>query len=226
MGGEGIDKGIRHFASNTAALMLWKIGAVKVNLAEPFRLASGNYSPIYVDCRLAVSDPPLIDTFAMYARLVAAEAGGGFDVVAGGETAGIPFAAFASRSLSAPMAYIRKKTKDYGTKSRIEGIIPPGTEVLLVEDMITDGGSKLSFIDAIEEAGAKCSHCLVLFDREQGGAETLASRGVRLHSLTTLSVALSLSEYAGVLSADERAGVEEYLKNPEKWHADSGLEFK
>ena len=221
----GIDKGIRRFAHSTASLMLWKLGAIKINLDEPFKLAGGNYSPIYVDCRLAVSYPALVDLFCMYARHVGEESAWSIDAVAGGETAGIPFAAFISRELSLPMIYVRKKEKGHGTRSRIEGVLPEGASVLLVEDMITDGGSKLGFIDAIEEAGAKVEHCVVILDRGQGGDESLADRGVKLHSLTTLSIALSLSELAGALSKDEEAKVKKYLADPAAWHGERGYEY-
>ena len=84
-------------------------------------------------------------------------------MVAGGETAGIPFAAWMADRLMLPMAYIRKKPKGFGRNARIEGNIKEGQRVLLVEDLATDGGSKLSFVEGIRDAGAECAHCFVVF---------------------------------------------------------------
>ena len=86
-----------------------------------------------------------------------------FDVIAGGETAGIPFAALLAERLALPMAYVRKKPKGYGRNARIEGPMGEGDRVLLVEDLATDGGSKLSFVEAIRETGATCGHTAVIF---------------------------------------------------------------
>ena len=86
-----------------------------------------------------------------------------FDNIAGGETAGIPFAAMVAERLALPMTYVRKKPKGYGRNARIEGVMREGDRVLLVEDLATDGGSKLSFVDAIRETGATCAHTAVIF---------------------------------------------------------------
>ena len=146
-----------------AALVLWELGAVKVSSGEPFRLASGNSSPIYVNCRRLISEPGFMELFVAASRRLTRAMP---DVVAGGETAGIPFAAYLASAFSVPMVYVRKKAKGYGLASRVEGYLEAGAEVLLVEDLITDGGSKLGFLDAIAQAGAEISDVLVLFDRQ------------------------------------------------------------
>ncbi|NJL29343.1 MAG: hypothetical protein HC897_16380, partial [Thermoanaerobaculia bacterium] len=103
--------------------------------------------------------------------------------IAGGETAGIPFASYLAAALGLPLVYVRKKPKDYGIASRVEGRLERGARVVLVEDLITDGGSKLGFLDALAEVGGEVGHAVVLFDREQGGREMLAERGVALHAV-------------------------------------------
>ena len=103
-----------------------------------------------------------------------------FDNIAGGETAGIPFAALVAERLALPMTYVRKKPKGYGRNARIEGAMTEGQRVLLVEDLTTDGGSKLSFVDAIRETGATCGHTAVIFyydDLPRHGAEAGWPRG-------------------------------------------------
>jgi len=207
------------------ALQLWQLGAIKVNLAEPFRLVSGNYSPIYINCRLLISSPAFVDLFAEATRLIVEHRQVKFDVVAGGETAGIPFAAFVARAFGSPMIYVRKEVKGHGLASRIEGVLDAQARVLLVEDLITDAGSKLSFIQAIREAGAVVEDALVVFDRLQGGGEALATKGIRLHSVTDMTTALSVCQDAHYLAAPDLESVKQYLGNPQGWHEQRGLLF-
>lgn len=209
-----------------AALLLWRYEAVQVRPGEPFRLASGNASPLYVNCRRTISEPAFMDVFVAAARLICERAGVAPDVVAGGETAGIPYASYLAAALGRPLVYVRKKPKGYGTGSRVEGHLEPGSRVLLVEDLITDGGSKLGFLDALAEAGASVRHALVLFDRQQGGAATLAARGVALSSVTDLETTLRTGEEAGLLTAEARRSVDAYLNDPAAWHRERGLAYQ
>ena len=147
------------------ARALLEIKAVLFNAETPFMLASGLPSPTYVDCRKLISYPRirsgLMDFLTVTVmRNVGFEA---FDNIAGGETAGIPFAALVAERMALPMTYVRKKPKGYGRNARIEGVMTEGQRVLLVEDLTTDGGSKLSFVDAIRETGATCAHTAVIF---------------------------------------------------------------
>ncbi|MCB1056054.1 MAG: orotate phosphoribosyltransferase, partial [Acidobacteria bacterium] len=96
---------------SASALMLWRAGAVRVDLEEPFRLASGNRSPIYVNCRQVLSDPVFMGLFLACARCLLADRGVASDAVAGGETAGIPYAAYLAQGLDRSMLYVRKKPK-------------------------------------------------------------------------------------------------------------------
>ena len=209
-----------------AALYLWRLEAVRVQPDEPFRLASGNSSPIYVNCRRVISEPGFMQLFCAAATTICARRGLVVDAIAGGETAGIPFAAYLAQAMARPMAYVRKKAKGYGIASRVEGHLPPGARVLLVEDLITDGGSKLGFLDAVAEAGAEVSDVLVLFDRQQGGAELMKRRGVTLHAVADRATTLAAGTAAGVLSAEAVEVVEAYFRDPAEWHRARGLEFR
>ena len=127
---------------------LWDIQAVHFRPEDPFILASGLPSPTYIDCRKPISFPRIrsmmMDFMACTVmRNAGAEA---FDNIAGGETAGIPFGALMAERMGLPMTYVRKKPKGYGRGARIEGEMHEGQRVLLVEDLTTDGGSKLSFV--------------------------------------------------------------------------------
>jgi len=206
-----------------AALMFWEAEAVRVNLEQPFELASGNHSPIYINCRQVISEPAFMALFTAAATAVLERADCNFDGVAGGETAGIPFAAYLARDLGKRMLYVRKKAKGYGIASKVEGVVRPADRILLVEDLITDGGSKLGFLDALRDAHATVKEVLVLFDRQQGGASTLARHGARLHSITDLATVLAVAEEEGLLSSTDRKIVDTYCADPQGWHDDRGL---
>src|SRR6056297_2753511 len=171
------------------ARMLLEIEAVHFNAAEPFTLASGLPSPTYIDCRKLISFPRIRATLMDFLAVTVMRDAGleAFDNVAGGETAGIPFAALMAERMALPMTYVRKKPKGYGRNARIEGVMGEGDEVLLVEDLATDGGSKVGFVEAIRATGARCGHTAVIFsygifpDTEAG----LAAHGIALHSLCT-----------------------------------------
>ncbi|HCQ67420.1 MAG TPA: orotate phosphoribosyltransferase [Rhodobacteraceae bacterium] len=203
------------------ARMLLEIGAVNFRPEEPFILASGLPSPTYIDCRKLISYPRIRSTLMDFlAVTVMREAGfEAFDNIAGGETAGIPFAALVAERLALPMSYVRKKPKGYGRGARIEGDMNSGERVLLVEDLTTDGGSKLSFVDAIRETGATCGHTAVIFfygifpETEK----TLGDQGVELHHLCTWWDVLAEARASDAFAADTLDAVEAFLGAPRAW---------
>ena len=204
-----------------SARMLLEIGAVHFNAEQPFTLASGLPSPTYIDCRKLISYPRIRSALMDFmAVTVMREAGfEAFDNIAGGETAGIPFAALVAERLALPMSYVRKKPKGYGRGARIEGEIPEGARVLLVEDLTTDGGSKISFVEAIREAGGACAHTAVIFyygifpETE----DTLARHGITLHHLCTWHDVLAEARAQGAFDAATLAAVEAFLADPRAW---------
>ncbi|MEC3861073.1 orotate phosphoribosyltransferase [Mesobacterium sp. TK19101] len=203
------------------ARMLLEIGAVNFRPEDPFILASGLPSATYIDCRKLISFPRIRSTLMDFmAVTVMREAGfEAFDNIAGGETAGIPFAAMVAERLALPMTYVRKKPKGYGRNARIEGAMTEGQRVLLVEDLTTDGGSKLSFVDAIRETGATCGHTAVIFyyDIFPETIDTLGAHGVQLHHLCTWWDVLAEARAQGAFSAETLAEVEAFLKAPRAW---------
>jgi orotate phosphoribosyltransferase len=142
-----------------------------------------------------------------------------FDNIAGGETAGIPFAALVAERMALPMTYVRKKPKGYGRNARIEGAMTEGQRVLLVEDLTTDGGSKLSFVDAIRETGAYCGHTAVIFyyDIFPETTKTLGDHGVELHHLCTWWDVLAEARAQGAFDDKTLTEVEAFLKAPRAW---------
>jgi len=206
-----------------SARMLLEIGAVNFRPEDPFILASGLPSPTYIDCRKLISFPRIRSTLMDFmAVTVMREAGfEAFDNIAGGETAGIPFAALVAERLALPMTYVRKKPKGYGRGARIEGEMREGERVLLVEDLTTDGGSKLSFVDAIRETGASCGHTAVIFyygifpETEK----SLGDHGVQLHYLCTWWDVLAEAKAQGTFETATLDAVETFLNDPRAWQA-------
>lgn len=203
--------------------MLLETGAVHFNAAEPYTHASGKNAPTYIDCRRLISFPRVRATLMDFlAATVMREAGfEAFDNIAGGETAGIPFAALVAERLALPMTYVRKKPKGYGRNARIEGAMTPGQRVLLVEDLATDGGSKISFVNAIRDTGATCAHTAVIFFYGifPGVTESLAAEGVTLHHLCTWADVLAVAAERRSFDADTLAEVGRYLADPLGWSA-------
>ncbi|QUJ77873.1 orotate phosphoribosyltransferase [Sulfitobacter albidus] len=203
------------------ARMLLEIGAVNFNTDTPFTLASGLPSPSYIDCRKLISHPRIRATLMDFLTVTVMRNAGfeAFDNIAGGETAGIPFAALVAERMGLPMTYVRKKPKGYGKGARIEGDMHEGQRVLLVEDLTTDGGSKLSFVDAIRETGASCAHTAVIFyyDIFPETQKTLGDHGVALHHLCTWWDVLAEAKAQQSFTPQTLAEVEKFLTSPREW---------
>jgi orotate phosphoribosyltransferase len=208
------------------ARMLLEIGAVHFRADEPYRFTSGLHAPVYIDCRKLISYPRIRSALMDFAcaKLMRDAGFEAFDAVAGGETAGIPFAAWIAERLGLPMLYVRKKPKGFGRNARIEGALRDGARVLLVEDLATDGGSKLSFAEALRAAGADVAHISVVFfyGVYPGSEEALAERGLRLHRLATWVDVLAEARSARSFDAATLAAVQDFLNDPLGWSARHG----
>ena len=188
---------------------------------EPFTFTSGRRSPVYIDCRQLISFPraraKLMDLAVQtIERDIGHES---IDVVAGGETAGIAFAAWIAERMGLPMVYVRKQSKGFGRMAQIEGIMPEGARVLLVEDLATDGGSKVNFINAIREAGGVIADCMVLFHYGifPESTSTMGELGVKLHGLATWWDVIEEAEASGYFPSEKAAVVREFLSAPDGW---------
>lgn len=216
----------RAVAAEIVAKMLLEIGAVHIRADEPYTFTSGLASPVYTDCRKLISFPRIRSAIMdLGTSIVLRDAGfEQFDVVAGGETAGIPFAAWMSDKLGLPMVYVRKKPKGFGRNAQIEGSLTEGQRVLLVEDLTTDGGSKLKFAEALRTAGAVVEHSFSPFyygifpDTPQ----RLADAGLKLHYVATWWDVLKVCREEKRFSDEALASVEQFLNQPLKWSADHG----
>ncbi len=203
------------------AKMLIEVEAVRFMTDKPFIFTSGWASPVYTDCRRLISFPRVRRTLVDFAvATVEREIGfEQFDAVAGGETAGIPFAAWMADRLMLPMQYVRKRPKGFGRHAQIEGHIEAGDRVLLVEDMTTDGRSKVNFCKALRGADAIVEHCFVLFfyDIFPEGKKILADLGITLHALATWWNVLEVAKKSGKFDKGKLREVEKFMKDPAGW---------
>ena len=211
----------RELIQQVTSRILLEVGAVNFNSAAPFIFTSGWASPVYIDCRRLIFYPRVRETLCEFAtstilREVGFEA---IDVIAGGETAGIPFAAWIADRLMLPMQYVRKKPKGFGRNAQIEGHIEPGARVLLVEDMTTDGRSKVNFCKALRGAGATVEHCFVFFfyDIFPEGKKILAELDITLHSLATWWDVLEVAKKSGRFDKGRLREAEKFMKDPAAW---------
>ncbi len=166
---------------NQILINLFNIGAIKFG---QFKLKSGIISPVYIDLRILISYPSILKTVArLYCRLLEKLK---FDRMVAVPYTGIPLVCAISLINNKPWIYTRKEVKNYGTKKAFEGDYKKGEIAVLVDDMITTGASKIETVSPLLKAGLKVKDIVVLFDREQGGAQFLKQKGFRLHSLFTL----------------------------------------
>jgi orotate phosphoribosyltransferase len=203
------------------AKMLLEVDAIRFMTDKPFIYTSGWASPVYTDCRRLISFPRVRQTLMDFAASTVLRDAGfeQFDSVAGGETAGIPFAAWMADRLMLPMQYVRKKPKGFGRNAQIEGQINPGERVLLVEDLTTDGRSKVNFCKALREAGAIVEHVFVVFfyDIFPESKKIMSDLGITLHSLATWWDVLDVAKKSGKFDKEKLAEVEDFMKNPAAW---------
>jgi len=203
-----------------AAKILLDTKSVLFNSREPFVFTSGRISPVYTDCRRLISFPAertiLMD---MGAEILREKVGmDNMDFLAGGETAGIPYAAFLSDRLNKPMLYVRKKPKGFGRMAQIEGCMDiDSPKVVLVEDLQTDGGSKKVFIDAIRAANAKVEHGFVVFHYGifQQSIDNMNALGMTLHYLTDWWHVLAVARELRYFDDETLASVESFLNAPD-----------
>jgi orotate phosphoribosyltransferase len=200
------------------AKILIQTKSVLINTKEPFTYTSGKVGPIYVDIRRLISFPAERTILMDYAAEMIKPLG--LDYYAGGETAGIPYAAFLAERLNAPMLYIRKKPKGHGRMAQIEGCIEEGkNKVLLVEDLLTVGSSQKVFVKALREANLEVKHSFVLFsyDIYPQSKINLDEMNITLHSLTNWWAVLDVIKEEKYFDEETIVSLEQFLNAPDDW---------
>jgi len=199
--------GRRAVLADEVALGLHALGAVRFG---EFTLKSGKKSPVYIDLRLLVSDPALMATVArLFQEMLATLR---YDRIAAIPYGGLPIGQAVALRTGRPLLYPRREVKDYGTKRSIEGAFSRGETVVVLDDLITTGGSKIEALAPLREAGLTVTDVVVLVDRQQGGAEELASQGLRLHAALTLGQILDSLVRHGEISPSVRSDIHAALQ--------------
>ena len=201
--------------SEQAAEILINLKCINFSPKKQFKLTSGKKSPVYCDCRRIISFPEEREKLVDFgiSKLKDKPQFKKISNIAGGESAGIPFAAFIAQKLNLPMTYIRKEKKKFGKNSQIEGLLNQKDNVLLAEDLMTDGGSKLKFLDAIEKLGANVSGIFVIFNYGIIKDYYLfKKKKIDVISLTNWSHVLNVASRKKILKNDEVKIVESFLE--------------
>ena len=203
----------------TVARHLLAIQAVKLHPHDPFTWASGLLSPIYCDNRIALSHP----TVRNYLKEALAEQSkqfGSFDVLAGVATAGIPHGVLLADVLQKPFIYVRASAKDHGRRNLIEGELQPGQRVLVIEDLISTGGSCLLAVDALREAGAEVVGVLAIFQYGfANAAAAFAEKKVPFQTLTNYDALVQEAVQSGYVTAADLTILKKWRENPVGWGA-------
>ena len=201
------------------AKILIDIESVKFSFDKHFTLTSGYKSPVYVDCRKIISFVKERNIILDYANMYFKEKKIKFDILAGGETAGIPYAAFLSEKLQKKMIYVRKKPKGFGINQQIEGYFKKGQKAILIEDLATDGSSKAIFVQALRKSGLEISDIFVVFyyDIFDIKKTPLASMNIKIHSLCTWKNIINVISNKKLFNTNEINNLKIFLKNPKAW---------
>tara|TARA_B100001123_G_C15241895_1_gene999414 strand:+ start:747 stop:1394 length:648 start_codon:yes stop_codon:yes gene_type:complete len=206
------------------AEILINIESIKFSFNNPFTLTSGLKSPVYVDCRKIISFVEERSIILNCGLEYFKENNLSFDILAGGETAGIPYSAFFSQMLKKPMIYVRKKPKGFGKNQQIEGEYKEGQTAILIEDLATDGGSKVVFVEALRKAKMNISDIFVIFyyDIFNINKLPLGSLNVKIHSLCNWKSVVSVMKKKKLFSDTQIESLEIYLKDPTTWREKNG----
>ena len=203
---------LENFKNKTAKILL-EIKAINIDIKKHFKLTSGKFSPVYVDCRKIISHlkerRSIID---MGCKLLKKKLNlKKIDYIAGGETAGIPYASWISEKLNKPMIYIRKKPKGFGKLSQIEGEIRNKSRVLLIEDLSTDGQSKINFCNAIKKAGGLIKNIFVIFNYDIYSDDIFKKNNLKLYFLTNWKYIIKNLKKKNIITKEEILKIEEFL---------------
>ena len=199
---------------------LLKIQAVKLSPNEPFTWASGIKSPIYCDNRLTISYPKIRTAIAKGIAELISEKYPKVEVIAGTATAGIPHAAWIAAELDLPLVYVRSKPKDHGRGKQIEGVLHPGAKTVVIDDLLSTGGSVLKAVKAAQNEGADVLGVGAIFSYQlQAIVDNFRQADLSYFTLTNYSEVLEAAVETNYISTTEHAALEKWRHDPENWSA-------
>ena len=212
---------IKSEISKITAKILINIGAINFSPQSPFKLSSGFLSPSYIDCRKIIAYPSAFKEITdMMIDIIKSEmVAQSPDYIIGGETAGIPFAAAIAEKMGLPLSYVRKKPKDYGKSKMIEGEILKDKNSLLVEDLMTDGKSKINFINNIRSYEIKCNLGIVVFKYNifEDADKILKTNNIEVHYLTDWEEVYNEICQMDKFGSDVLTEIRKFLDDPIDW---------
>lgn len=204
--------------SKDIAKALLDIKAVTLSPLEPYTWASGLKSPIYCDNRITMSYPKIRRMIAQGFVDLIKEQFADVDYIVGTATAGIPQACFVAELLELPMAYVRPEPKGHGRSKQIEGFIPQGAKVVVIEDLISTGGSSIKAIKALEEEGIEVLGLLAIFTYELEKANiNIQDADINLKTLSDYSSLIEVAKENNTINEDEMALLQSWSKDPESF---------
>ncbi len=203
---------------NVIAERLLEINAVALKPLDPFTWTSGLRSPIYCDNRLTLSYPKVRREIAAGLQKLILDNFSEAEVIAGTATAGIPHAAWVSELMDLPMCYVRSKAKGHGKGNQIEGKVEQGQKVVVVEDLISTGGSVITAVQALREAGCEVLGVVSIFTYGlEKGKELLQREEIRTLSLTDFATLIEVAISKGYVSAENQESLLSWSKDPTEW---------
>ena len=211
------------FAQQLAKISL-EIGAIKINPQKPFTWASGYRMPLYNDNRMLLGNADHRTLVAEAMKATIENEGMRIDTIAGVATAGIPHATSLANLVKLPLIYVRSSPKEHGLKNQVEGILKSGQAVVVVEDLISTGGSAIKAVDAVREAGGVVEHCLAIFSYGFTEAKKRFEEShCQLHTLLNLDSLLQFAIKEGYITSKEKQVVDTWIQNPFEWGKQQGF---
>lgn len=204
--------------SDVVAESLLNIHAVTLSPDEPYTWASGLQAPIYTDNRLTISYPAVRKPIYQGMATLIRDNFPTVEVVAGTATAGIPHASWVAQNLKKPLIYVRSKPKDHGQGKQIEGVLERGQRVVVIDDLISTGGSVLKAVKAVREAGGRVLGVISIFTYELPAADSnMGASGVKYYSVTNYSTLINVAMRNHLISADHLASLKKWRESPLLW---------
>lgn len=210
-------------AENVAKILL-EIHGITFNPTKPYTYASGIKSPVYTDCRLLMSNPKQRKEIIQYYVEAIKNSDIPVDLVAGTATAGIPHAAWVANEMDLPMVYVRSSAKDHGKGNLIEGEVKKGQQAIVIEDLISTGGSSVNSANALREAGVIVAHIfsIITYGMEQA-RENFKRNDITLISLTNFETVVKVAEQEKYIKQDEQQMILDWTKDPTNWGKKMGF---